>query len=143
MKSSNIIKREETKFIIIGFLAVAIDFVAYNLLILLIESVDTLIMSPRRFVHFTSKMISFVMGAIFGFFLNKFWTFKKKPLRFFEIILYVGLYTLSGTLNAFSNYLFYSYVINFKLIAFLFATSISTVINFLGQKYIVFNIRGE
>ena len=131
MKSSNIIKREETKFIIIGFLAVAIDFVAYNLLILLIESVDT------------SKMISFVMGAIFGFFLNKFWTFKKKPLRFFEIILYVGLYTLSGTLNAFSNYLFYSYVINFKLIAFLFATSISTVINFLGQKYIVFNIRGE
>ena len=131
MKSSNIIKREETKFIIIGFLAVAIDFFAYNLLILSIESVDT------------SKMISFVMGAIFGFFLNKFWTFKKKPLRFFEIILYVGLYTLSGTLNTFSNYLFYSYVINLKLIAFLFSTSISTVINFLGQKYIVFNIRGE
>jgi putative flippase GtrA len=131
MQLFNIIQREETKFIIIGILAVTIDFVAYNLLILSIESIDT------------SKMMSFVMGAIFGFFLNKFWTFKKKPLRFIEILLYIGLYTLSGTLNTFSNYLFYSYILNLKIFAFLFATSISTVINFLGQKYIVFNLKGE
>ena len=55
-----------------------------------------------------AKAISYVSGAIVGFTINKLWTFESKRFLLSEVIKYIC------------------------------ATGMSTVINFLGQKFIVF-----
>jgi gtrA family protein len=84
-----------------------------------------------------AKMISFICGAGVGFIINKFWTFERKQFVIKEVLKYVALYTCTGVINAIVNRCTLS-IINIQIIGFLVATGVSTVLNFLGQKYVVF-----
>ena len=117
--------KEVLRFLVGGGTAVVVDFCIYRLLLLLSWNMDI------------AKMISFICGAGVGFIINKFWTFERKQFVIKEVLKYVALYTCTGVINAIVNRCTLS-IINIQIIGFLVATGVSTVLNFLGQKYVVF-----
>lgn len=117
--------KELLKFLVGGGSAVITDYVVYRMLL----SVGTNMS--------LSKAISYICGAIIGFIINKLWTFESKGFSKLEIIRYILLYAVSAGINAGINKAV-MLVIGIQLLAFLCATGVSTVINFLGQKYFVF-----
>lgn len=113
------------KFIIIGVCAVIIDFTVYKIL----QSIGV-------DIHI-AKYISYAVGALFGYFLNKFWTFENNKKSIKQVVLFIALYACSALLNTGVNTLSI-FVLNEKFIAFMIATTISTIANYLGMKFIVF-----
>jgi len=119
-------KREIIKFIVVGVFAVLIDGSAYALMV-----------RSLGFEHGFSKRISFVLGSIWAFFANKHYTFNSPaPLRK-EIMLFSILYITTYFLNGWMHDITFV-MSDLAWLAFLTATATSTVINFLGQKFIVF-----
>lgn len=116
---------EALRFIAVGVLAVLTDFVFYYLLSNFGINVNI------------AKLISFILGATIGFVLNKTWTFKSNGKLNKEIMFFSILYFISLNANVFSNKLILEISQN-KLLAFLIATGVSTLINYIGQKFIVF-----
>ena len=116
------------KFLITGFTAVLIDAVVYFLL-------NYFFLSPEL-----SKRISFIAGASFVFFINRTFVFEVRKKNAKQYLLFSILYFISFSANVFSHDLIIR-KINNLVIAFLTATSISTIINYIGQKYIVFNVK--
>lgn len=116
--------KELYRFLIVGFTAVAVDYATYNILLNIINTA-------------MAKGISFICGSVVGFILNKFYTFEKKAFLISEIIKYAVLYSCTALINAGINSLVL-YIFGHKLLAFLCATGVSTVLNFIGQKFIVF-----
>lgn len=117
--------KEVLRFLVGGGTAVVVDFCIYRLLLLFSWNMDI------------AKMISFICGAGVGFIINKFWTFERKRFVIKEVLKYVVLYTCTGVINAIVNRCTLS-IINIQIVGFLVATGVSTVLNFLGQKYVVF-----
>ena len=117
--------KEVLRFLVGGGTAVVVDFCIYRLLLFFSWNMDI------------AKMISFICGAGVGFIINKFWTFERKQFVIKEVLKYVVLYTCTGVINAIVNRCTLS-IINIQIIGFLVATGVSTVLNFLGQKYVVF-----
>lgn len=120
--------KELLRFLVGGGSAVIVDFVFY-----------------RVFVHVggdmsVSKAISYVLGAVAGFVINKFWTFESNKLSIGEIGRYIILYVCSAVINAGVNKLV-MIMFSMTLFAFLCATGVSTIINFLGQKFFVFCLK--
>jgi len=115
-------------FLIIGTCGVLIDYGVYLLLLNLI-SIQI------------SKTLGFVSGALFNFFMNRLFTWKvksqvsKRFIRF--IVLYIFTLIANVLSNDFSLNLLQSQMYYIQ-ISFLIATSISTILNFLGQKFWVF-----
>lgn len=132
-------KKQIFRFIISGICAVVTDMLFYYILSAFIELS-------------LAKGISFLIGTITAYLLNKYFTFEKKEKSYNEIIKFIILYTTSLTANIIVNricfiilpFLFkHIYFLDnnkmIKLFAFFFATGTSTIINFLGQKFWVFN----
>lgn len=117
--------KECLKFLVGGGSAVVVDFVLYRILVYIGLSV-----SP-------SKAISYVTGAAVGFVINKLWTFESKRFSKMEIVRYIILYAISACMNAGVNKCVLL-IIDWTVFAFLCATGVSTIMNFLGQKYFVF-----
>lgn len=118
--------KECAKFLVGGGSAVLTDFFVYHLLMFLGVGIDI------------SKLISYVAGAAVGFVINKLWTFQCRKFKGSEIFRYIVLYIFSAIINSCVNRLVL-WMFNISLLAFLAATAVSTVINFLGQKFWVFN----
>ncbi|MBR0098286.1 MAG: GtrA family protein [Treponema sp.] len=122
--------KECLKFLVGGGSAVIVDFVLYRLLVYIGLSV-----SP-------SKALSYVAGAAVGFVINKLWTFESKKFSKMEILRYVILYAVSACANAGVNKCVL-WITGWTFFAFLCATGVSTIMNFLGQKYFVFVKKGD
>lgn len=118
------IKKELKRFLVAGISAVGTDLVTYYILL---NYLDTDI----------SKGISFLLGTIVAFIINKYWTFEKKEKSYQEIMQFVILYTATLGANIVTNK-FILDIYNITLLAFLIATGVSTVMNFIGQKWWVF-----
>ena len=104
---------------------VMIDFISYNFFIK-IFSIDLS----------NSKRLSFIMGASISFILNKYITFKSEGKKISEPILFSLLYFVSLVINSFTHdAILKSFSGNYP---FIFATILSILINYLGQKFIVF-----
>ena len=116
--------KELLKFCVGGGSAVAVDFVVYMLL-------------KQQILITVAKVISFVVGAIAGFIINKLWTFESKSFKTSEVLKYIFLYVCSATANTLVNKGVLS-LVDSSIFAFLCATGTSTIINFLGQKFFVF-----
>ena len=114
------------RFLIVGIIVVSVDGFFYFLL----NNYE--ILTPE-----ISKRISFIIGAILAFILNKNYVFFSSKNNLREPIYFTLLYFSSFLINSISHDIIL-YLFNIKLFAFLCATAISTVINFSGQKYIVF-----
>lgn len=142
-------KSEIARFIIAGLTAVAIDLLSYFFLLNYLN--------PN-----VSKAISFILGSVAAYLVNKFWTFKQHEKSHTEITKFVCLYlstlgvnVLVNRLGLYCSSLFNELAIWIKvekiigsissydvelaiILAFVAATGTSTVLNFIGMKYWVF-----
>ena len=123
--NNRIKKKELMRFLIGGGSAITTDYIIYMLLLYAGMAMSV------------SKGVSYICGAIVGFVINKIWTFESKGFSKMEIMRYILLYVVSACVNAGVNRMV-MFVVNMQLLAFLCATGVSTVLNFLGQKFFVF-----
>jgi len=114
------------RYLIVGVLSVAIDASVYYICSSLI------LIGPN-----ISKRISFIIGGTWSFLANKFFTFNQKEARIKEPFVFVGVYLFGFFINGCVHDITLS-MWNIKALSFLLATGVSTVTNFLGQKFIVF-----
>jgi len=117
------------RFLIVGITTVLVDFVIYLLLLFF------------DFETGLAKALSFSSGAIFAYFANRGYTFQSKRKGLLRFILFSALYILTLTINVGTNGLVLSVLGTaqfFIIFAFLIATSLSAIINYIGMKYIIF-----
>ena len=118
-------KREIIFYVIVGITSVIIDFSSYNFLTNIFYLDNS-----------NSKRISYLIGSISSFLLNKRITFKSPKKTFKEPILFSIVYLYSFILNSVIHDIMLEYIDgNYP---FVIATLISVIINFIGQKFIVF-----
>jgi len=145
-----VVIKQITKFFIIGVSAVLVDLVIYYFLSDLL-SVNTDI----------SKAAGFMVGTVYTYFLNKRWTWRyteksnKGMLLMFGLV-YAVSFVFNILINKYGLVLIPEFVVNLnirsdsgnfdifaikggKFLAFFLATLVSAVVNFLGQKFLVFN----
>jgi len=124
------IKREFIVFLLVGAATILIDFISYHGLIQL-HAIDVGI----------AKATGFLIGALFAYVANRFWTFGHKPYTAGSPWRFILLYASTLGVNVITNTLTLKLIANteasFK-IAFLFATGVSACLNFLGMKFFVF-----
>lgn len=142
--------KQITKFVIIGLSAVLVDLIIYYTLTEVFKLNTDL-----------SKASSFMIGTVYTYYLNKLWTWRyTERSNKGMVIKFVSIYMFSMLINIFINKMGLVYIPGFevginvttdtfsqnffsfkgqKFLAFFFATLASAVINFLGQKFIVFN----
>jgi putative flippase GtrA len=118
------IKKELKRFLVAGLSAVGTDFVTYYILLNFL-SADI------------AKAISFLLGTIVAFIINKYWTFEKHEKSYKEVVQFGVLYTFTLGANVLTNKIILDYT-QIVFLAFLIATGVSTVLNFIGQKWWVF-----
>jgi putative flippase GtrA len=125
-----LIRRQIAVFLIVGSLAVLIDFSTYH----------TLLWSSLVYISI-AKAGGFLTGTIFAYFANKIWTFNQHRhatgsiLRF--TLLYVATLVINVAVNALVLRVMHGMSFAFN-VAFLFATGTSAVLNFIGMKFFVF-----
>lgn len=117
--------KELKKFLVAGCSAVGTDMGSYFLLL-------------EFFPHSVSKGVSFLLGTIVAYFFNKYWTFEKQEKSLTEIARFGMLYSMTLGANVMTNKATLMVSGNMILFSFLVATSVSTVLNFVGQKWWVF-----
>lgn len=119
-------------FLIVGTLTVLIDFLTYRLLSWL-----------GVFGINISKGIAFLVGTVFAYFSNHFWTFRVKRHSASAAMRFVLLYSLTLSANVATNALILKALDGTPGVfyqAFLIATGASAVLNFVGMKLFVFRI---
>ena len=124
------IKRELFIFLIVGASTVLVDFITYRSLI------------EFQFMEVDmAKVTGFLVGTLFAYFNNCFWTFGHKSHAPGSAWRFSALYASTlGTnvlINAVALKLLADTAFSFQL-AFLFATGVSASLNFLGMKLFVF-----
>ncbi len=113
------------KFIFVGGSSTLLDFIIYLLLS------NVIAMS-------FAKCFSMIVSCTYSFFLNKSWTFNdKQKINTKQIILYIIVQAINITTNVTINQLGYI-ITNNKLLAYIIATGISMIVNYLLQKNIIF-----
>ena len=124
------IRREIVIFLIVGTLTVLIDFMTYRLLLW-----------PGVFGIDFSKGIAFIAGTVFAYFANRSWTFGFKGRSVGTAMRFILLYSLTLGVNVSVNALMLKVmeeVIGAFYHAFLIATGVSAILNFVGMKFFVF-----
>jgi len=117
---------EAYRFLLVGLCSVTIDFLFYYIFIHLN------FLDPNN-----SKRLSFILGASFAFFANRSFVFKVEERKITQYIYFSILYFTSFIFNSLVHdytYLFTKII----FLSFLVATGVSTIINFIGQKFIIF-----
>lgn len=124
------IKRELVIFLIVGASTVLVDFITYRGLI------DFQVMEVDM-----AKATGFLVGTLFAYFTNRFWTFGQKSHKPGSAWRFSALYasTLGANvlINALALKLLADMAVAFQL-AFLLATGVSASLNFVGMKLFVF-----
>ena len=121
-------RRQIARFLVVGTTSVAVDLGIYALLTAV---------APLPWG--ISKGLSYAAGVVVGFFGNKFWTFESARKSAAEPVLYLALYGCTLLLNIGCNQLALAMLgSDQKLTAFLLATGVTMVTNFLGMKFVTF-----
>jgi putative flippase GtrA len=111
-------------------MCVAIDFVVYRFLV-----------TQAGYQNDFAKAAGFLSGLVFGFFLNKLWTFESRKARLREPIFYLAIYSVTFLLNLAINRGILTWMGEGAMpIAFLAATGASTVCNFAGLRLLAFRM---
>ena len=129
------INKQFRSFFIVGIIAFSIDISFYYFLTSVEVSVNI------------SKGISFLLGTVFGYFVNSIFTFKVLSLKTILFLRYLGVYILSMILNIFINeqvfiFLHKSMITDqmVKLFSVIFATICSMIFNFVSLKLYVYSL---
>ncbi len=124
------IRRELTRFTLVGITAVAIAYVIYRLFLKAGLDVNL------------ANTIAYVTGTTFSFFANKSWTFFNVASAVDVVGRFALLHLGSLVANVVVNWIVLSLLIGASLaieLAFLAGISASTIINFCGMKFFVFS----
>ena len=126
----NVVNQERVIFLFVGFSAVGIDLITYYFLFHIVGlNLDV------------AKTAGFLGGAAFAYFANRYFTFSHSGSMARSMVKFVLLYAVTLTLNILSNNLMFHWLlgVDYRLIlSFLFATSLSTIANYIGMKFYVF-----
>ncbi|MBI4653192.1 GtrA family protein [Candidatus Kuenenbacteria bacterium] len=131
------IKKQFIKFAIVGIINTGLDFIFFNFLILMTGIYKGGWLGLLNF-------ISFSLATTNSYFLNKFWTFKKKETSSFLIFFLISLAgciintSIVYSITTFIPPFFDISQLLWVNIAKLLAISISMVWNFIGYKFWVF-----
>lgn len=117
-------KKELKRFLVAGLSAVGTDLAVYYLLL-------------NFLVNNLAKGISFLAGTVVAFIINKYWTFEKSEKSFIEVIRFGLLYSITLGANVLINKLVLDNS-RIVILSFIIATGVSTILNFIGQKFWVF-----
>jgi putative flippase GtrA len=120
-------KRQIVRFLVVGCVSVAVDLVCYMFL-------GTILF----FATSVAKGISYLAGMAVGFVGNKYWTFGSARRSASEPVTYAVLYVVTLAVNIGVNSAVLGITGGWKAPAFLLATAITTVLNFLGMRLITF-----
>lgn len=86
-----------------------------------------------------AKAAGYLSGLVVGFFLNKLWTFESRQATLREPLIYLAIYSVTFLLNLGINRgVLVMLGPNAMPFAFLTATGVSTVCNFIGLRLIAF-----
>ena len=88
--------------------------------------------------YLLSSVIGYVSGLIFGYFLNKLWTFNVKKNSILLAVKYVSIYMFSLGLSMLLLYVLVEYAKINPLLSNVFVIMVSTFTNFFGVKLFVF-----
>ncbi len=117
---------EVYRFILVGICSVTIDFLFYYIFIYF-DFLD-----PN-----SSKRASFILGAVFAFFANRRFVFNVQERKITQYIFFSILYFTSFILNSLVHDYIY-FLTGITLLSFLLASAISTITNYIGQKFVIF-----
>ena len=124
------IKRELVIFLIVGASTVLVDFMTYRGLIQFqVMEVDM------------AKAAGFLVGTLFAYFANRFWSFGHNPHVPGSVWRFSALYASTLGANVLTNALVLKLLADMAIaiqLAFLLATGVSACLNFLGMKLFVF-----
>ena len=132
-------KKQLTKFIIIGVLAVITDLACYTAFLQIITA-DVLGIISNEAV---CKTLSFLCGLSVTYSLNKRWTWRRKDRDHRRLIKFLLTYGISLVLNVSINSLLlyilhdqerFAAVPKKYLVAFIGATGFCSAVNFMGQS---------
>ena len=87
--------------------------------------------------HDIAKILSFILGTIVAFVINKYWTFGRYKKSYKQIFQFIILYSATLFVNVMINRSVLD-LTELVFLAFLIATGASTILNFVGQKWWVF-----
>lgn len=117
------------KFCIVGGCSTLIDFVIYYALSMKVHLL-------------VAKTISMCCSMVFSYFLNKTWSFSSKTSDVkSEVPKYILVQIVNLLINVSTNYLTFEVTKN-KILAFVVATGLAMIVNYLLQRVYVFK-KGE
>jgi len=124
------------------------QFVRFNIVGILNTIIDWsffAILNQLLFISYLpAKVISYSCGLINSYILNSIWTFHAKKWRLKQIIMFVLVNLIALGVSLFVLYACNAFFdVQNNLISNLIATPFSIVINFLGNKFLVFRKNDE
>jgi|SRR3989344_2429739 len=138
LKMINLIKKAGNTFlsktffiyVVLGGLATIVDWGSYALGIYYFE-----------WYYVLAVTISFVLGSITNFLLNKYLNFKNEYKKIhFQFLIYMTIAMIGLAITVFLMWLFIEIIGINKFISRVITTAITLIYNFLGHRFITFRL---
>ena len=122
------ISKEFTKFLIVGGMATSFNYLLFYLL------------WQGGLNYAISSGIGYCSGIVISYFLNKAWAFENQDKHSAGVIgQYLTLYMITLGMNILTLIILVEWIFIHIMVANIIAIGVSTICNFLGLKFLIFN----